>query len=90
LGSNTASYDALEAAFQLDPEAIYFLSDGAPMGGKVDDPTQIVSILSSLNRVRRVSIHSIGVDTNLPGAAVFARFMKTLAEANWGVYKAVN
>ncbi len=90
LGANTASYDALEAAFQLDPEAIYFLSDGAPMGGKVDDPTQIVSILSSLNRVRRVSIHSIGVDTNLPGAAVFAGFMKTLAETNWGVYKAVN
>lgn len=90
LGSNTASYDALEAAFDLDPEAIYFLSDGAPRGGKVEDPTQIVSIFSTLNRVRRISIHSIGVDTNLPSAAPFARFMKTLAEANWGVYKAVN
>jgi hypothetical protein len=33
LGPKTASYDALEAAFELNPEAIYFLSDGAPVGG---------------------------------------------------------
>ncbi|MBI3865137.1 MAG: VWA domain-containing protein [Planctomycetia bacterium] len=90
LGSNTASYDALEAAFSLEPEAIFFLSDGAPMGGKIDDPKQIVHDLSSLNRVRRISVHSIGVDTNLAGAAIFARFMKSLAETNWGIYKAVN
>jgi uncharacterized protein YegL len=90
LGANTASYDALEAAFSLNPEAIYFLSDGAPEGGKNDNPNEIVATFSSLNRVRRISIHSIGVDTNLTGAAIFARFMKTLAEANWGIYKAVN
>ncbi len=87
---NTASYDALEAAFELNPEAIYFLSDGAPQGGKINDPAQIVATISSVNRVRRVSIHSIGIDTANPGAAGFARFMQTLAEANWGVYKAVN
>ena len=87
---NTASYDALEAAFELNPEAIYFLSDGAPQGGKVDDPRQIIASISGSNRVRRVSIHSIGIDTNLPTATGFARFMKSLAEANWGVYKAVN
>jgi hypothetical protein len=90
LGANTASYDALEAAFGLDPEAIYFLSDGEPIGGKVNDPDEIVSILSSLNRVRRISIHSVGVDTNLAGAAAFAKFMKTLAAVNWGIYKPVN
>jgi hypothetical protein len=88
--ADTASYDALEAAFDLDPEAIYFLSDGAPRGGKIDDPVQIVSTISGFNRVRRISIHSIGIDTNTPAAAGFARFMQTLAEANWGVYKAVN
>lgn len=90
LGAQTASYDALEAAFELNPEAIYFLSDGAPVGGKIDDPAEIVGTISAVNRVRRVSIHSVGVDTNIPSAAVFAKFMKTLAESNWGVYKAVN
>jgi len=88
--NDTASYDALEAAFDLNPEAIYFLSDGAPQGGKINDPVQIVGTVSSANRVRRVSIHSIGIDTNNPGAAGLAKFMQTLAEANWGVYKAVN
>ena len=87
---NTASYDALEAAFELDPEAIYFLSDGAPQGGKIDTPGEIVSTISGFNRVRRISIHSIGIDTSIPSAAGFARFMKALPEANWGVYKAVN
>ena len=84
----TASYDALEAAFELHPEAIYFLSDGQPMGGKIDDPKQIIATVSEANRVRRVSIHSIGIATN--ESNVFADFMKGLAEANWGIYKPVN
>ncbi|HLJ11174.1 MAG TPA: VWA domain-containing protein, partial [Planctomycetaceae bacterium] len=88
--SNTASYDALEAAFDLNPEAIYFLSDGAPRGGKIESPPEIVSTISGVNRVRRVSIHSIGIDTSVPGAAIFARFMKSLADVNWGVYHPVN
>ena len=33
--ATTASYDALEAAFRFDAEAIYFLSDGRPKGGKI-------------------------------------------------------
>jgi uncharacterized protein YegL len=84
----TASYDALEAAFGLNPEAIYFLSDGAPFGGKIDDPKTIISTISEVNRVRRVSIHAIGVATNL--SAILEQFMKGLAEANWGIYKPVN
>ena len=89
--NNTASYDALEAAFELDPEAIYFLSDGAPRGGKIDAPGEIVSSLSGFNRVRRVSIHSIGIDTKSDTSVnPFARFMKALADANWGIYKAVD
>lgn len=85
----TASYDALEAAFALDPEAIFFLSDGAPFGGKIDDPGQIISTISEWNRVRRISIHSIGIGTGDAKTDVFGRFMKGLAEANWGVYKPV-
>lgn len=85
----TASYDALEAAFALDPEAIFFLSDGAPVGGKIDDPGQIIATISEWNRVRRISIHSIGIGTGDAKTDVFGRFMKGLAEANWGVYKPV-
>ena len=84
----TASYDALEAAFGLNPEAIYFLSDGAPFGGKIDDPKTIISTISEINRVRRVSIHAIGVATNL--SSILESFMKGLAAANWGIYKPVN
>src|SRR5260221_11888528 len=58
LGPKTASYDALEAAFELNPEAIYFLSDGAPVGGKIDDPAGIAGTTSGVNRVGPVSIHS--------------------------------
>src|SRR5262249_30218091 len=32
--NDTATFDALEAAFDLEPEAIYLLSDGAPQGGE--------------------------------------------------------
>ena len=86
----TASYDALEAAFGLNPEAIYFLSDGAPFGGKIDDPSEIIAAVSAANRLRRISIHSIGIDTGDPKTSVFGKFMKGLAEANWGVFKQVN
>jgi len=88
---STASYDALEGAFALEPEAIYFLSDGAPRGGKIDDPGEIVSSVSGVNRVRRISIHSIGIDTKADTSVnPFARFMKALAQANWGQYRAVD
>jgi hypothetical protein len=84
----TCSYDALEAAFGLEPEAIYFLSDGAPFGGKIDDPKEIITAISSWNRVRRISLHSIGIATS--ESKVLEKFMKGLAEGNWGVFKAVN
>jgi len=84
----TASFDALEAAFGLDPEAIYFVSDGAPDGGKTDDPREIIGIISKWNRVRRISIHSIGIGMNSEKSAnPSARFMRGLAKANWGLFK---
>ena len=86
----TASYDALEAAFELNPEVIFFLSDGAPFGGKIDAPAEIIATIGRWNRVRRVSIHSIGVGVKEPKAEVFAAFLKDLAETNWGIYKPVN
>ncbi|MBS0260422.1 MAG: VWA domain-containing protein [Planctomycetes bacterium] len=90
LNSRTCSFDALESAFELNPEAIFFLSDGAPLGGKIDNPAEILATVGAWNRVRRISIHSIGVGVRDQGAKVYADFLKGLAEKNWGIFKPVN
>ncbi|MCY2963626.1 MAG: VWA domain-containing protein [Planctomycetota bacterium] len=90
LGGGTSSYDAIEAAFELGPEAIYFVSDGAPTSGKIVSPPEIVNAIASWNHVRRVSIHSIGIDTNDTTTAIFSRFMKGIAGMSWGEYVAVD
>lgn len=89
LGPATASYDALEAALDLDAESIYFLTDGAPRGGKVVHPVQIVDVLTRLNHTRRVTINSIGIGVGLEGG-VFDEFLKTLSEQNYGDYRRVD
>ena len=45
-GGRTAAYDALEAAFRFDAEAIYFLSDGEPNAGKIPRPDAILKAVS--------------------------------------------
>ena len=89
LGPATASYDALEAALDLDAEAIYFLTDGAPRGGKVDQPAEIVDVLTRLNHTRRVTINSIGIGVGAEGN-LFDTFLKTLSEKNYGDYRRVD
>jgi hypothetical protein len=89
-GRDTASFDALEAAFSLDPEEIFFLSDGAPTSGKIVDPTEILMAVTHGNRTRRVSIDAIGIGTTAPRAGRFNNFMGTLAGSNWGTYIAVD
>jgi hypothetical protein len=86
LGGGTASYDALEAALDLDTEAIYFLTDGAPYGGKVVRPEEIVEVISRLNFTRRITINCIGFGAmrNVP-----TDFLTTLAERNYGEYRPV-
>jgi hypothetical protein len=81
----TASYDALERAFNIDgnTEAIFFLSDGAPYGGKIADKTEIVRAISRENFFRRIAIYSFGV--GIAGGAT-KKFMADLAEKNGGVY----
>ena len=85
----TATYDALEAAMNCDPEAIYLLSDGEPNAGKVTTPAGIVKTIGEANRSRRISIYTIGI---APGAAEGANesFMKELAEQNCGLYQRVD
>jgi hypothetical protein len=87
--SNTASYDALETAFQFDTEAIYFLSDGAPRGGKIDAPVDIVAAITAANKTRRVSLYTIGIGAGIPGGPL-DMFLKTLAEQNLGLYRRVD
>lgn len=88
LGRATVSYDALEAALDFDAESIYFLTDGVPRGGKVVNTFQIVDILTRLNRVRRITINSIGIHVG-PEGNPFDDFLKTLAESNYGEYRRV-
>ncbi len=85
----TASYDALEAALQFDAEAIFFLTDGAPFGGKVSAPAQIIELITEMNRSRRESIYTIGIGAGLPGSPM-DMFLKTLAENNSGIYRRVD
>ncbi len=85
LAANTSSYDALEAALTFDAEAIYFLTDGAPYGGKISQPEQIVTAITGLNRLRRMTINSIGIGVG-KGGNRFDTFLKSLAANNYGEY----
>lgn len=78
----TASGSALSVAFKLEPEAIYFLSDGEPTD---DQPSSIVNACSDLNRARRISIHTIGVVT-AGGHGGLSMFMKPLSSRNYGKF----
>jgi hypothetical protein len=82
----TATYDALDAAFRFDPEAVYLLSDGEPNAGRVPAPAAIVAAIGQANRARRISIYSIGIAPGAPGSDM-ELFMKTLAEQNLGRYR---
>ena len=81
----TASFDALDAAFRYDAEAIFFLSDGAPTTGRIVDPGQIVRFVAEANKNRRLSLHTIGI---MPEAGL-ATFLQALAAANHGAYRHV-
>ena len=87
--ANTASYDALEMAFRFDAEAIYFLSDGAPHGGKITAPVDIVAAITAANKSRRISVYTIGIGVGLPGGPLEV-FLKTLAEKNLGLFRRVD
>jgi hypothetical protein len=87
--ATTASYDALEAAFRFDAEAIYFLSDGAPHGGKIATPGDIIDAITAMNRSRRVSIYTIGIGPGAPGGPLDS-FLDQLAQKNFGAYRRVD
>lgn len=88
-GGHTAAYDALDAAFRFDAEAVYFLSDGAPNAGKIASPAAILTAVTQTNRTRRISIYTIGIEPGEPGGPL-DMFVKMLAEQNFGVYRRVD
>ncbi|HTU25834.1 MAG TPA: VWA domain-containing protein [Pirellulales bacterium] len=85
----TASFDALEAALGYDAEAIFFLTDGAPHGGKISAPVEIVRAISLMNRYRRESIYAIGIGAGQIGSPMDT-FLRELSESNYGVYRRVD
>lgn len=91
LGGGTASYDALESALDFDTETVFFLTDGAPAGGKIVNPIEIVEVISRLNFTRRITINAIGIGVG-PALVTnpFHEFLSTLAERNYGEYKSVD
>ena len=81
----TASFDALDAAFRYDAEAIFFLSDGEPTAGRMVNPAQIIRFVAEANKHRRLSLHTIGI---MPDNGL-AQFLQVLATANNGAYRHV-
>jgi hypothetical protein len=74
---------------RFDGEAIYFLTDGAPFGGKITNPPDIIRAITRLNQFRRMTINSLGIGVGPPGNA-FDSFLSTLADQNYGVYERVD
>jgi hypothetical protein len=89
VGNGTASYDALEMALGFDSEVIYFLTDGAPIGGKITSPPEIVRTITRTNLYRRITINSLGIGVGRPGNN-FDTFLSSLAQQNYGVYERVD
>lgn len=86
VGGVTASMAALNVAFQQQPEAIYFVSDGAPTDGQ---PGQIVDHFSKLNKLYRVSIHTVGVVTSGASGFGLPLFMEPLSGRNYGKFRLI-
>ena len=89
-GNTTASYDALEAGMRFDAEAIYFLTDGVPQGGNINNPADIVTLITRANCAKRMSIYTIGIGVLGPQGGIFDEFLTALARQNWGVYRRVD
>jgi HEAT repeat protein len=89
----TNIYDALEMGFQLGGlgasdrryevglDTIFFLTDGNPTHGKIQEPGRILCEIRRWNALRRIRIHVIAV-----GSDVNEDFLKALAKQSGGQY----
>ncbi len=62
-------------------DTIFLMTDGAPTLGKFTDPKLILAEVQRMNKVRQLSIHTIGVGKNHASG-----FLKRLAAENHGQY----
>ena len=62
-------------------DTIFFLSDGQPTAGRVTSTEDILNKVLSLNSLRKIKIHTIGI-----GKGHARGFMKALAERSGGTY----
>lgn len=94
----TATYDALQAAFEMAPdlETVYFLSDGSPSAGAILAPDKLLEAIHRDNRFRRVKIHALGAfagaqtggpQTGGPQTIKLEEFMRKLAAENYGQFR---
>ena len=63
-------------------DTIFFLTDGKPTAGKIQDPNQILDQVKEWNRTARVKIHAIGIGDH------DKEFMAKLAKIGGGTYVA--
>jgi HEAT repeat protein len=84
---DTYAYDALEEAFERNPEfdTICLLSDGAPSHGPYASPEGILASVKVWNRYRGAVIHTIGLtlenmDRGRPNLAEDLRLMKDFVQ----------
>jgi hypothetical protein len=80
----TACYDALALGLEDHPnlEAIYFLSDGEPTAGAIIDMNAIVEAITEQNRLKLVSIYTLGIDAR----GAHEQFLRDLAARDYGEF----
>lgn len=76
-----AGIGAIDRAYESNVDTIFFLTDGRPTVGEIQDPEKILERVREWNRLARVVIHTVGV-----GKDHDAVFLRRLAEENGGSY----
>lgn len=70
-------------------DTMFLMTDGKPNTGRIDKADDIITELKKVNRLRKVTIHTICVGEVLPGAAALPDspdpvFLKKIADQNGG------
>jgi hypothetical protein len=88
----TNIHDVLETSFRMAGwaadqknyaslvDTIFFLTDGKPTAGKIQDPERILETVREWNRTARITIHCVGMGDHDPV------FLERLATENGGKY----
>jgi len=76
-----AGIGAMDKAYESNVDTIFFLTDGRPSVGEVQDPEEILLRVKDWNRLARIVVHTVGVGQDHDGS-----FLRRLAEENGGQY----